>query len=126
MIRENVLSGIVIGEAIKVHRELGPGLLEPVYEECLTYHLLKLNLMVECQKPIPLIYNEINLPCTFRCDLMIEKKLIVEIKAIELLNDIHLAQVLTYLKLTGTKLALLINFNVLKLIEGVKRVVNKL
>lgn len=124
--RENELSAIVIGEAIKVHQQLGPGLLESVYEECLMYKLLQTTLCVERQKPIPLIFEEVKLECGFRCDLIIERKLIVEIKAIETLNDIHTAQILTYLKLTNIKLGLLINFNVVRLKEGIKRVVNNL
>ena len=123
---ENELSSIVIGEAIKVHSQLGPGLLESVYHECLFYKLLKTGLMIERQKPIPLIFEEVKLECGFRCDILVENKLIIEIKAVEALNDIHLAQVLTYLKLTNVKLGLLMNFNVLKLKDGIKRVVNNL
>ena len=123
---ENELSNIVIGEAIKVHSQLGPGLLESVYQECLFYKLLKTGLIIERQKPIPLIFEEVKLECGFRCDILVENKLIIEIKAVEALNDIHLAQVLTYLKLTNVKLGLLMNFNVLKLKDGIKRVVNNL
>lgn len=123
---ENELSSIVIGEAIKVHQSLGPGLLESVYEECLSYRLIKAGLMIEKQKPIPLVFEEIKLECGFRCDILVQGKLIIEVKAVEALNDIHLAQVLTYLKLTNTKLGLLMNFNVLKLKDGIKRVVNNL
>lgn len=123
---ENELSNIVIGEAIKVHQQLGPGLLESVYEECLMHRLIKTGLMIERQKPIPLIFEEVKLECGFRCDIMVEGKLIIEVKAVEAINDIHLAQVLTYLKLTGVKLGLLMNFNVVRLKEGIKRVVNNL
>ena len=123
---ENELSNIVIGEAIKVHSQLGPGLLESVYHECLFYKLLKTGMIIERQKPIPLIFEEVRLECGFRCDILVENKLIIEIKAVEALNDIHLAQVLTYLKLTNVKLGLLMNFNVLKLKDGIKRVVNNL
>ncbi|MGI8599528.1 MAG: GxxExxY protein [Chitinophagaceae bacterium] len=123
---ENELSKIVIGEAINVHQALGPGLLESVYEECLSYKLIKTGLLIEKQKPIPLVFEEIKMECGFRCDILVEKKLILEVKSIEALNDIHLAQVLTYLKLTNTKLGLLMNFNVLKLKDGIKRVVNNL
>ncbi len=123
---ENELSNIVIGEAIKVHQQLGPGLLESVYEECLSYKLIRAGLMIQKQKPIPLIFEEVKLECGFRCDILVEDKLIVEVKAVEALNDIHLAQVLTYLKLTNLKLGLLMNFNVLKLKEGIRRVVNNL
>ena len=123
---ENELSSIIIGEAIKVHQSLGPGLLESVYEECLSYKLIKTGLVIEKQKPIPLVFEEIRLECGFRCDILVQGKLIIEVKAVDALNDIHLAQVLTYLKLTNTKLGLLMNFNVLKLKDGIKRVVNNL
>src|SRR5215203_3913389 len=121
---ENELSSIIIGEAIKVHQSLGPGLLESVYEECLSYKLIKTGLVIEKQKPIPLVFEEIKLECGFRCDILVHGKLIIEVKAVDALNDIHLAQVLTYLNLTTTKLGLLMNFNVLKLKDGIKRVVN--
>jgi GxxExxY protein len=123
---ENELSSVIIGEGIKVHQQLGPGLLESVYEECLAYRLIKVGLAIEKQKPIPLIFEEVKLECGFRCDILVEGKLIIEVKAVEGLNDIHLAQVLTYLKLTNTKLGLLMNFNVVRLKEGIKRVVNNL
>ena len=123
---ENELSSIAIGEAIRVHQYLGPGLLESVYEECLSYRLIQAGFRIEKQKPIPLVFEEIRLECGFRCDIVVERKLIIEVKAVEALNDIHLAQVLTYLKLTNTKLGLLMNFNVLKLKDGIKRVVNNL
>jgi GxxExxY protein len=123
---ENELSNIVIGEAIKVHQQLGPGLLESVYTECLSYKLIKAGLLIEKQKPIPLVFEEVKLECGFRCDIFVEKKLILEIKSVDALNDIHLAQVLTYLKLTNIRLGLLMNFNVIKLKEGLRRVVNNL
>ena len=123
---ENELSSKIIGEAIKVHQSLGPDLLESVYEECLSFKLIQSGLAVEKQKPIPLVFEEIRLECGFRCDILVEGKVIIEVKAVEVLNDIHLAQVLTYLKLTNTKLGLLMNFNVLKLKDGIKRVVNNL
>ena len=123
---ENELSSVIIGEAIHLHKRLGPGLLESDYEECLYFRLIQRNVFVERQKPIPLIFEDVKLECGFRCDLLIEKKLIIEIKAVESLNDIHLAQVLTYLKLTNIKLGLLINFNTVILKNGVRRVVNNL
>jgi len=123
---ENELSNIIIGEAIKVHSQLGPGLLESVYEECLSYKLIKTGIYIEKQKPIPLIFEEVTMECGFRCDILVEGKLIIEVKSCEALNDIHLAQVLTYLKLSGVKLGLLMNFNVLKLKDGIRRVVNNL
>lgn len=123
---ENEISEKIIGCAIQVHRELGPGLLESSYEECLYYELIQSGLLVEKQKPLPLVYKEVNLDCGYRLDLLVEKKVIVEIKSFEALNDIYLAQVLTYLKLSNCKLGLLMNFNVVLLKDGIKRIVNKL
>lgn len=123
---ENEISEKVIGCAIQVHRELGPGLLESSYEECLYYELVQAGLLVEKQKPLPLVYKEVKLECGYRIDLMIEGKVIVEVKAVEALNDIHMAQVLTYLKLSKVKLGLLMNFNVTLLKSGIKRVANNL
>lgn len=123
---ENDLSQIVIGCAIKVHTTLGPGLLESAYEECLYYELIKEGLKVEKQKALPLIYEEIKLEVGYRLDLIVEDRVIIEIKACEGLNDVHLAQVLTYLKLSNVKLGLLINFNVARVKDGIKRVVNNL
>lgn len=123
---ENELSNIIIGEAIAVHKVLGPGLLESVYEECLCYKLIHKGIQIQRQKPIPLIFEGIKMECGFRCDIMVEDKLIIEIKAVEALNDLHLAQVLTYLRLTDKRLGLLINFNTIILKNGLKRVVNNL
>jgi GxxExxY protein len=123
---ENTISEKVIGSAIEVHKTLGPGLLENVYEECLYYELIQAGIEVEKQKALPLIYKEVKLETGYRLDLLVEKKVIIEIKAIEALNDIHLAQILTYLKISGCRLGLLMNFNVLKLTNGIRRVVNNL
>jgi GxxExxY protein len=123
---ENEISQLIIGCAIKVHTALGPGLLESAYEECLYYELVKEGLRVEKQKALPLIYEEIRLEVGYRLDLIVEDKVIVEIKACDGLNDVHLAQVLTYLKLSNVKLGLLINFNVARVKDGIKRVVNNL
>lgn len=120
---ENELATEVIGAAIIVHRALGPGLLESAYKECLHYELLKKGFYVEKEKPLPLIYEEIKLDCGYRLDLLVENKLIIEIKAVEGLNDIHLAQVLAYLKVSGCKLGLLMNFNVLKVKDGIRRII---
>ena len=122
---ENKITEKIIGCAIKVHQNLGPGLLESAYQECLFYELKKEGLKVEKEKPLPLIYEEVKLDCGYRLDLFVEDQIIVEIKSVEALNDIHLAQVLTYLKINETKIGLLINFNVLQLVKGVKRVINK-
>ena len=123
---ENELSRIVFDCALKVHQSLGPGLLESAYEECLYYELRKTGLNVEKQKPLPLIYEEVKLDVGYRIDIIVENKLIIEIKSVEALNDVHFTQLLTYLKLTNCKLGLLINFNVSLIKNGVKRVVNNL
>ena len=123
---ENQISEKIIGCAIQVHRELGPRLLESSYEECLYYELVQSGLLVEKQKPLPLVYKEVKLECGYRIDLIVERKVIVEVKAVEALNDIHLVQVLTYLKLSKVKLGLLMNFNVTLMKSGIKRVVNNL
>ena len=123
---ENEFSRIVFDCALKVHQSLGPGLLESAYEECLYYELRKTGLNVEKQKPLPLIYEEVKLDVGYRIDIIVENKLIIEIKSVEALNDVHFAQLLTYLKLTNCKLGLLINFNVSLIKNGVKRVVNNL
>ena len=122
--KENEITKQIIGCAIEVHKSLGPGLLESAYLECLYYELKDSNLEVEKQKPLPLIYKEIKLDAGYRLDLLVERKVIIEIKAVEALNDIHIAQVLTYLKLSGCKLGLLMNFNVLRLTDGLKRLAN--
>ena len=121
---EDQISKIVFECALKVHKVLGPGLLESAYEECLFYELKKTNLKVEKQKPLPLIYEEVKLDVGYRIDIIIEDKFIIEIKAVEALNEVHLAQLLTYLKLSDCKLGLLINFNVKLLKNGVRRVIN--
>ncbi len=124
MVSENEIAKVVFESGLKVHKSLGPGLLESAYEECLFYELSKTGLKVERQKAIPLIYEEIKMEAGYRADFLLENKFIVEIKAIEALTDIHLAQILTYLKLSNCKLGLLINFNVLLFKDGVKRVIN--
>ena len=124
--KENDISGKIIGCAIKVHNFLGPGLLESAYLECLYYELIKAGLRTEKQKALPLVYEEVKLDVGYRIDLLVEGKVIVEAKAVEALNDVHLAQVLTYLRLTETKLGLLINFNVSKIKNGLRRVANNI
>jgi GxxExxY protein len=123
---ENELSKIVIGCAIEVHTELGAGLLESVYEECLYMELNELGIKTERQKQIPIRYKGKEVDTSFRIDLMVENKLIIELKACSELNDIHLAQTLTYLKLSDCKLGLLINFNVPLLKQGIRRVANNI
>ncbi|MBI2259254.1 MAG: GxxExxY protein [Flavobacteriia bacterium] len=121
---ENEIANKVIGLAIEVHSALGPGLLENAYQECLFYKIGKSGLKVEKEKPMPLIFEEVKLECGYRIDLLVENKLVIEIKSVEALNDIHLAQTLTYMKLGNYKLGLLINFNVSLLKNGIKRVIN--
>jgi GxxExxY protein len=121
---ENELANKVIGLAIEVHRALGPGLLGSAYKECLFYKISKAGIMVEKEKPLSLIFEEVKLECGYRADLLVDKKLIIEIKSVEALSEIHLAQTLTYLKLANCKLGLLMNFNVIRLKEGTKRVIN--
>ncbi len=121
---ENEISRIIFDAGLKVHRQLGPGLLESAYEECLYYEMRKTNLLIEKQKPMPLIYDEVKLDVGYRIDLLVERKVVIEVKSVEGLNDIHLAQVLTYLKLSHCKLGLLINFNTLLFKNGIKRVIN--
>ena len=123
---ENALSNLVINRALKVHTTLGPGLLESSYKECLYYELIRSGLLAEKEKPLPLVYEEVKLECDYRIDLFIERKLIIEVKSVEAIFDVYLAQVLTYLKLSGCKLGLLLNFNVASLKHGIRRVVNNL
>lgn len=121
---ENELSNKVIGLALKIHSTLGPGLLESVYKECLFYEIQQSGLYVEKEKPLPLVYQDIKFNCGYRLDILVENKLVVELKSIEAINDLHIAQLLTYLKLGHYKLGLLINFNVTLLKNGIKRLIN--
>jgi len=125
-VTENELSNITIGRALKVHSALGPGLLESAYEACLQYELLKLGLFAETQKKLPLVYESVKLECGYRIDLWVERRLIVDVKSVEAIHRVHVAQVLTYLRLTDCKLGLLINFKVMHLRDGIRRVVNNL
>ena len=121
---ENKLTEKIIGCAIEVHKILGPGLLESAYQECLYYELKNAGLKVEKENPMPIVYKDIKLDHGYRIDLLVENKVVVELKTVEAFTDVHLAQVLTYLKLGNYKLGLLINFHVTKLINGLKRVIN--
>ena len=123
---ENQISEKIIGRAIEVHKVLGPGLFEGAYLECLYYGLQKTALNIEKQKPLPLIYEEITLVAAYRSDLIVENKVNVDLKSIYEFHDIHIAPVITYLKLSGCIVGLLMNFNVLRLTDGIKRLVNKL
>jgi len=120
---ENALSKLIIGAAIEVHRQTGPGLLESAYEECLAYEFTVRDIPFERQKPVPVVYKDVQLDCGFRLDFLVGDLVVVELKAVGELAPIHDAQVLTYLKLTGCKLGLLLNFNVRLMREGIKRLV---
>ena len=120
----NELTERVIGACIEIHRALGPGLLESVYEECLCHELPLAGIKFERQKPLPVHHKGVNLDCGYRLDLVVEQKVIIELKAVENLLPIHEAQLLTYLKLSSLTLGLLINFNVAMLKQGIKRIVN--
>lgn len=122
--RLNRITETIIGAAIQVHRALGPGLLESAYEACLAFELAQRGLKVVHQKPLPVVYKDIKLDCGYRLDLLVEDEVIVEIKSIDRLAPIHQAQLLSYLRLSGCKVGLLINFNVQALKEGIKRIVN--
>jgi GxxExxY protein len=123
---ENELSKVIVDACYRIHRKLGPGLLESAYEAILFYELTALNLRVERQKPIPLIWNEIHLDIGFRSDLIVENKVIIEIKSVEQITNVHPKQLLTYLKITKLKLGLLINFNENLIRNGITRIVNSL
>jgi GxxExxY protein len=114
----------IIGCAIRVHRALGPGLLESAYEICLTYELEKAELHVERQRPVPVVYEDVKLDCGFRADLVVENRVVVEIKAKEALHPVDQAQLLSHLRLLNLRVGLLINFNVTMLKDGIKRMVN--
>ena len=121
---EEELTGQIIGAAIEVHKQLGPGLLESTYQACLCHELELRGISFECQKQLPLEYKGIRLECGYRIDLLVAGLVIVEIKSVESLAPIHEAQLLTYLKLTGIKVGFLINFNVVVLKEGIRRLVH--
>jgi GxxExxY protein len=123
--RLDQITGAIIGAAIEVHRALGPGLLESAYEACLAYELIQQGFEVEQQKPLPLVYKAVHLDCGYRLDLLVEQAVIVEIKAVDSLAPIHSAQLLSYLKLSGCQVGLLINFNVDILKNGIRRIVNQ-
>jgi len=114
----------IIGAAIEVHRRLGPGLLESAYETCLAFELREMGLEIEAQKPLPSVYRDMKLDCGYRLDLVVEDSVVVEIKAVDQLAPIHDAQLLSYLRLSGKRVGLLINFHVRILKNGLKRIVN--
>ncbi len=120
----NVLTDKIIGAAIEVHRQLGPGLLESTYEKCLIFELQHLGLVVESQVSLPVIYKGMNVEAGYKIDLLVEKSVIIELKAVESILPVHEAQILTYLKFSGTKLGLLLNFHVKLMKDGIRRFVN--
>jgi len=126
IMNENEISSKIIGIAIDVHQALGPGLLESAYKECLFYRIQKEGLNVEKEKSMPLVYEEVKLECGYRIDILVERKVVIEIKSVEAINEVHFAQTLTYMKLGGYKLGLLINFNVSLLKDGIRRIVNNI
>lgn len=121
---EDFLTKGIIGVAIEVHTALGPGLLENAYKECLYYKLCKEGFHVEKEKIMPLVFEEVRLDCGYRIDLLIEDRIVIELKSVVALNDVHLAQTLTYMKLGNYRHGLLMNFNVFRLKEGIRRLVN--
>ncbi len=117
----NTISQKIIGCAINVHKSLGPGLLESAYEECLSYELTKNGLSIKRQQPTPVIYEDIKLDCGYRIDILVENKVVIELKVVDPINPVHEAQILTYMKFSKKPLGLLINFNVTLLKNGIKR-----
>lgn len=123
---ENKIATIILDQAFKIHKELGPGLLESVYEKCLQYELREAGLSAETQVPVPMNYKTIHFDAGFRIDILVENKVLIEIKSTETLAPVHYAQTLTYLKMKDLKLGLLINFNTKLLKDGIHRIVNNL
>ncbi|MDW7756846.1 MAG: GxxExxY protein [Desulfuromonadales bacterium] len=118
------ITEVVIGSAIRVHRELGPGLLESAYEACLAYELTEAGFLVERQKPLPVTYKGVQLDCGYRLDLVVENRIILELKAVDKLSPLHEAQLLSYLKLSGISLGYLMNFHTDLMKNGIRRIVN--
>jgi len=123
-LKQNEITHKILNAAYKVHSALGPGLLESAYEHCLAYELRDDGMEVEIQKPLPLVYKEVKLECGYRVDLLVENEVVVEIKAADGIHDLHLAQTLTYLKLLNKEIGLILNFNVISMKNGIKRVIN--
>lgn len=122
--KADLLTRTIIGLAMDVHTALGPGLLENAYKECLFYKIDHAGFQVEKEKMMPLVFENVKLDCGYRIDILVENQLVLELKSIEALSDIHLAQTLTYMKLGGYRFGLLMNFNVLRLKDGIRRIVN--
>jgi len=119
----NKITEMILEAAFKVHSKLGPGLLESVYKTCLAYEIKKSGLTVEVEKTMSLVYDDLSLDCGYRIDLLVENQIVVELKAVDEINDVHIAQTLTYMKLSGKKVGLLLNFNTKSLKNGIKRLV---
>ena len=117
----NEITQKIIGCAIRVHKSLGPGLLESAYEECLSYELVKNGLSIRRQQPTPVVYQEIKLECGYRIDILVENSVVIELKVVDEINPVHVAQILTYMKFSNKSLGLLINFNVTVLKDGIRR-----
>jgi GxxExxY protein len=123
---ENEISAIIVDCCYKIHTSLGPGLLESVYEELLTYEIRKSGLMIRRQQGIPVVYDDVRMDLGFRADIIVEDKVIIEIKSVEAIAPVHQKQLLTYLRITGLKLGLLVNFNEALIKNGIQRIVNNL
>lgn len=121
---ENEIAKLIVNAAYQVHVELGPGLLESAYEACLVYELVNAGLQVSNQIDLPVYYKDVKLNCNYRIDILVERKVIIEVKAVSILKEVHIAQTITYLKLSNCKLGLLINFNEAKIKDGIKRIIN--
>jgi GxxExxY protein len=121
---EDELTAKIIGHAMEVHSTLGPGLLESSYKECLFYNLREEGFEVEKEKPMPLVFKQVKLDCGYRIDLLVNSRIVIELKSVEAINDVHIAQILTYMKLGNFHRGLLINFNVKRLKYGIKSLVN--
>ena len=119
----NEITRLILEATYKVHSALGPGLLESSYQACLVYEIRKRGLHVETEVALPLVYEEIKLDCGYRIDILVERQVVIELKVVEALNDVHLAQILTYVKFANKRIGLLINFNVKSLKDGIRRVV---
>jgi GxxExxY protein len=119
----NEITRLILEAAYKVHSALGPGLLESSYQACLVYEIRKRGLHVETEVALPLVYEEIKLDCGYRIDILVERQVVIELKVVEALNDVHLAQILTYVKFANKRIGLLINFNVKSLKDGIRRVI---
>ena len=121
---ENEIAKLIVNAAYQVHVELGPGLLESAYETCLVYELVNAGLQVSNQIDLPVYYKDVKLNCNYRIDILVERKVIIEVKAVSILKEVHFAQTITYLKFSNCKLGLPINFNEAKIKDGIKRVIN--